>query len=57
MRWVDTRYHAGLRSVCSNCGYMESYLGWGEPYPSDGGYGKKKKHFYPKLEKNEDTGN
>jgi hypothetical protein len=32
---------------------MEHYVGWDE---WDGEYGKKKKNFYPELEKNEDTG-
>ena len=57
MRWTSgTSNFEQPRSVCANCGYMESYVSWGEPFPADGGYGKKKRNFYPKLEKNEDTG-
>jgi hypothetical protein len=37
-------------------GLMEPYLGWGN-FLGDDGYGKKKRHFYPKLEKNEETVN
>ena len=55
MRWVDVSSgnepYASPQPVCHNCGYKETYLSWGGD-----GYGKKKKHFYPKLEKNEETG-
>jgi len=60
MRWVDASNVGGSHTqyerpqpTCDNCGYMEYYLGWDD---WDGEYGKKKKNFYPKLEKNEDTG-
>jgi endogenous inhibitor of DNA gyrase (YacG/DUF329 family) len=60
MRWVDSSNVGGSHTqyerpqpTCDNCGYMEHYVGWDE---WDGEYGKKKKNFYPELEKNEDTG-
>jgi hypothetical protein len=56
MRWVNARAaYERPNSVCGNCGYIERYMDWGN-IMGEQGYGKKKKHFYPKLEKNEDTG-